>query len=180
MEQPLIDIVKLVSPSIKYKDSYIDMVKEFVKHHEAFVPFTLNEDYKDFAALVKRLEAYSKGENIPDGFVAHTSFWLIDSNNRVVGTSNLRLELTESLKQIGGHIGYGVKPSERRKGYATVILAKTLSEAKKRGINEALVTVDKTNTASIKVIKKNSGVFYSEGLVEDVEGITQRYLIHIQ
>ena len=171
--------MKLVSPSVEYKDSYIKLVQDFSQSDDQLVPFTLNEDYSDFSALVAKLNGYALGHNIPEGFVAHQSFWLIDENGDVVAISNLRLALTDNLKKIGGHIGYGVKPSERRKGHATTLLSKTLVEAKNHGIREALITVEKSNAASINVIKKNGGVFYSEGPVEDIDGIFQRYWIDI-
>jgi len=165
---------------VEYQDSYIKLVQDFTESDEQLVPFTLNEDYTDFPTLIERLNGYALGHNIPEGFVPHKSFWLIDENNNVVGTSNLRFELTDSLKQIGGHIGYGVKPSERGKGYATTILAETLLEAKKQGIDKALITVNKTNTASANVIKKNGGVLDSESFVEGVKGLVQRYWINLE
>lgn len=180
MPLSLRDNMKLVSPSVEYKNSYLKLVQDFTEAGDQLVPFTLNEDCSDFPSLLAKLNGYALGHNIPEGFVAHKSFWLIDPNNEVVGVSNLRLALTDNLKNIGGHIGYGVKPTERRKGHATALLSKTLIEAKNQGIQEVLITVEKSNTASINVIKKNGGIFYSEGPVEDIDGIIQRYIIDLR
>lgn len=171
--------MKLVSPAVKYRSSYIDMIQDFSSHDEIFVPFTLNEEYEDFARLVQRLEGYSKGDGVPEGFVEHQSYWLVNPENRVVGTSNMRLRLNEKLRKIGGHIGFGVMPSERGKGYATKVLAETLIRAQNVGIEKALLTCDKSNVASAQVIKKNGGIFHSEGPVSDYQGVIQRYWIQL-
>ena len=76
---------------------------------------------------------------------------------RVLGTSRLRHHLNERLRLMGGHIGYGIRPSEQRKGYGTQILALTLVEARKLGIKRVLVTCDVDNIASVRVIEKNGG-----------------------
>ena len=72
--------------------------------------------------------------------------------------SKLRHQLTEQLREHGGHIGYGIRASERGKGYATKMLELTLIEAKKLGINEVLITCNPDNIASQKVVLKNKGV----------------------
>ena len=170
--------MELISPSTKYKNSYIEMVQDFIVNEDDLTPFTLNEDYSDIFALVQRLEGYSQGLGIHNDFVAHRSFWLID-NNKVVGTSNLRLSLNDALKIFGGHIGFGVRPSERNKGYASKILSETLLYAKEYGIENVLLTCDKDNLASATVIQKNGGVLEFEGMVPDVDNIIQRYWIKI-
>jgi predicted acetyltransferase len=171
--------MKLIDPSIEYESSYIDMMRDFEFHKERFVPFTLNEDYDDFTSLVERLEGYAKGEGVLDSFVEHKSYWLIDTNDRIVGTSNFRLRLNERLRQIGGHIGFGIKPTERGKGYAKEILAKTLIHAKNIGSNKVLLTCDKPNIASSQVIKNNGGILHSEGTLLGHPEIIQRYWIKL-
>ena len=171
--------MELISPSTKYKDSYSEMVQDFIANEDDLTPFTLKEDFSDFPSLVQRLEGYSQGLGIHNDFVAHRSFWLLDANKRIVGTSNLRLSLNEGLKNIGGHIGFGVRPSERNKGYASKILAETLRHAKQYGIDNVLLSCDKDNTASAKVIQKNGGVLEFEGTVSGIENTIQRYCIKL-
>lgn len=80
-----------------------------------------------------------------------------------------------SNRHIGGHIGYGIRPSERRKGYATVLLNLALIKARELGIQRALVTCDRDNIGSAKTIMNNGGVLDSE---DEVDGtIIQRYWV---
>jgi predicted acetyltransferase len=112
------------------------------------------------------------------GFVPSTLYFLIDENKRIYGALHIRHELNEYLLNYGGHIGYGIRLSERKKGYATKMLSLSLPTIKKLGIKKALITCDKTNIASAKTIINNGGVLENE-VMED-EKITQRYWIDIQ
>jgi predicted acetyltransferase len=94
-----------------------------------------------------------------------------------MGVSNLRFSLTDSLKKDGGHIGFSVRPSARRQGFATIILKETLGKARERGIKRALVTAHKGNTGSIRAILKNGGVFDSEELLPGHTDLMQRFWI---
>ena len=94
------------------------------------------------------------------------------------GVAHLRHRLNESLLTYGGHVGYGVRPTQRGQGYATLLLGLVLARAKGMGIHRALVTCDKKNLASARVIVKNGGVLDSE--VPREEGTIQRYWITIE
>lgn len=114
----------------------------------------------------------SEGRNLPDGWVAATTFWLIDDHENCVAMSNLRHSLTPFLLNRGGHIGYYVMPSERRKGYGHEVLARTLLEAQKLQLNRVLVSADEGNTASLGIIEFNGGVMEDERI--DDEGVRYR------
>ena len=105
--------IKLILPSIEYKNSYIGLVTEFVINNEPFIPFPLKMEFKDFTQMVKKLRGYAKGENLMPGFVPHSTYWLV-SDMEIVAVSNLRHKLNEKLLKEGGHIGYGVRPSSRK------------------------------------------------------------------
>jgi len=85
--------------------------------------------------------------------------------------------LNEQLLVVGGHIGYGIRPSERRKGNATKILSLALDKARELGIERALLTCDKDNIGSAQTIINNGGQLDSEDVVNDTE--IQRYWINI-
>lgn len=153
------------------------MMKEWNASKEEYIPWTLGLYKSSFVSYVKTLENHSKGIDIPENFISHSTFWLVNENGKVLGTSNLRHILTEKLLIIGGHIGYGIRPSERRKGNATKILELTLLEAKKLGIEKALITCNKSNIASAKTILKNGGVFWKEATFP--KRVTQYYWVSI-
>ncbi len=119
----------LISPSESLRDSYRELIAEFEEAGESLVPFPLKFPNDDFSAFLDRLAACARGEGIPDGFVPHSTYWLVRDGVRVIGVSNLRHELTDSLRRDGGHIGYGIRPSERGKGAATELLRLTLQRA---------------------------------------------------
>ncbi|QIM62459.1 hypothetical protein A1D29_03625 [Pasteurellaceae bacterium Orientalotternb1] len=95
--------------------------------------------------------------------------------NRMVGIINIRHELADYLLKVGGHIGYSIHPDFWEQGYGAEQLALALQETDKLGLKEVLITCDKTNPASAKVITKNGGVLENE--VQDSEKIIQRYWI---
>jgi predicted acetyltransferase len=169
--------VELVLPNVKFRDSYCNLVAEFLANGEALVPFTLGFESTNFDALLAKLDACARGVGIPEGFVAHSTFWLIRDGTEVVGVSNIRHSLTPSLLREGGNIGYGIRPSVRRKGYATAILALSLKHASALGLQRVLLTCGKRNVASAKTICSNGGAFDTEEYLTHRDEIVQRYWI---
>jgi predicted acetyltransferase len=98
-------------------------------------------------------------------------------NNKLIGMINVRYPY-EGYVKIHGHIGYGVRPSERKKGYSSMMLKLALEYCRTIGLEKVLVTCDKSNIASAKTIKNCSGVFETETLQDDGE-ILQRYWIEV-
>ena len=157
----------LVLPDARYKNSYIKAVQEF----QADFAFPLMERKydvlsipdlkKDFSAYVEKIRSHARGENLPEDFVPVTTYWLVE-NGEYIGRVDIRHRLTESLRNIGGHIGYDIRPSKRGEGYGSTILALALPKAKELGLLRVLVTCDISNTASRKIIEKNGGVLLSQ------------------
>ncbi len=111
---------------------------------------------------------------VPDS----TFFCLDEERNIFVGAVSIRHYLNDSLLLSGGHIGDGVRPSERRKGIATQMIKLALDEYKKLGIEKVLMTCNKENIGSAKSIKNNGGILENE---IDIDGaIHQRYWISIK
>ena len=106
----------------------------------------------------------------PADFVPCTTYWWTDGDT-YLGRINLRHRLNERLRDIGGHIGYDIRPSARRRGHATAMLAAALPHAAALGIDKALVTCDADNIASRKVIEANGGAF------EDQRGTKLRFWV---
>jgi predicted acetyltransferase len=110
----------------------------------------------------------------PAGWVTTTHLWMLADDTGeevVVGRISLRHALTPWLLEVGGHIGYAVRPTARRRGHATAALALMLDVAAERGIDPALVTCDDDNIPSRKVIEANGGV------LEDVRNTKMRFWI---
>jgi predicted acetyltransferase len=97
-----------------------------------------------------------EGSPRPTGYVPQTTLWWIDGDE-YLGRLGLRHRLTPPLREIGGHIGYDVRPSARRRGHATAMLRAALPFARALGIHRALVTCDADNLGSRKVIERNGG-----------------------
>ncbi|MEM8885492.1 MAG: GNAT family N-acetyltransferase [Planctomycetota bacterium] len=113
-------------------------------------------DVDDYAGFVERLAQAERGEVPP--WKQPFSFWiLVNDDDRVIGSCRLRHGLNDSLWQDGGHIGYDIRRSERGKGYGTRILELTLEKARARGLEWVLLTVDPSNTPSIRVIERCGG-----------------------
>jgi len=100
---------------------------------------------------------YARGRNLADGHVPNTTFWAIDDDGQIAGMLRLRHYLNDNLLLSGGHIGYYVRPSARRRGIATEMLRLALEQARALKIERALLTAYTTNIASVRVIEKNGG-----------------------
>ena len=115
-----------------------------------------------FASFVEQLRADAKEDSPrPAGHVPSTTLWWTDGAE-YLGRLSIRHRLTERLLEIGGHIGYDVRPTGRRRGHATAMLAAALPMAHSLGIDPVLITCDTDNTGSRKVIEVNGGVLEDE------------------
>lgn len=168
--------VKLIEPTVGYKDEYLDMLSEWHAAGEKLVPFVLKMETGDFSAMVSELLGFREGKNVPDTFVEHSTFWLVDDTRKVIGAVNIRHRLNDRLLHIGGHIGYGIRPSARRKGYATELLRLALEKAAGMGLEKVLLTCDKANAGSAGTIMNNGGILESE-VIDEHGTAVQRYWI---
>ena len=139
------------------RDVY-DLLQEIPKEENGFENNASGKTYEQFREWLAKKEAESRQEGIIDGWkVGSTTYWLY-ADGIPVGFGKLRHELTEGLRKVGGHIGYGIAPQYRGKGYGKELLRLLLAEAQKRGIDRVLITVHADNEASRKVALANGGV----------------------
>ena len=167
--------LKLVKLEPKYRRHLEEMMAEWYNAGENIVPYAIRKnDYRDFAHYLENLEIKKE----TDGRVPDTTFFCLDEERDIfVGAVNIRHYLTEAMRLNGGHIGDGVRPSERRKGIATQMIGLALLECRKLGIRKVLMVCDKKNIGSAKSIQRNGGVLENEVIVD---GITeQRYWIEL-
>jgi predicted acetyltransferase len=168
--------LRLVKASNQYQAQITDMLEEWYATGEKIVPYAIRRlDYHDFAYYCANLEIKDAG----GGWVPDSTFFCLDEErDRMVGAVNIRHDLNEALLLSGGHIGDGVRPSERGKGIATQMIAMALDECRKLGIRKVLMVCDKENIASAKSIRRNGGILENEVLVD---GVTeQRYWIELK
>jgi predicted acetyltransferase len=163
---------KLVLPQLDYESSYEAYIREL--GDEERYPFPLDFEHSDFAALLRRLDDFASGTNLPPDFVPASTYWLVQGRE-LVGVSNLRHHLNERIKHNGGHIGLGIRPSYRGRGLGNLLLSLTIQEARRKGISQIHIHCHKSNIASAKMIARNGGVLDSE--ISDVrsEEVIQRY-----
>lgn len=131
-----------------------------------------------FTILIIIFKTLKHKEGNADGYVPDTTLFCLDKDRNIfVGAVNIRHYLNETLLKTGGHIGDGIRPSERRKGYATAMISLALQECRKLGINRVLMCCDRNNIGSAKSIIRNGGVLENE-VVEDGVPV-QRYWIRV-
>jgi predicted acetyltransferase len=130
-------------------------------------------DPERFAEYVRMLRDDAREEATrPPGYVPCTNLWWI-SGPEYLGRLAIRHRLTPSLLEVGGHIGYDVRPTARRRGHATAMLAAALPVAYRLGIERVLITCNVENVGSRRVIEANGGV------LEDVRGDKRRYWVAV-
>ncbi len=158
-----------------HESALAEYVAEFNDAGESRIHGYFGKSDWGHAQTVKKLALWSKGQDL-DGWVRNTT-WFLVSNGRIIGNYNFRHELTESLRRCGGHCGYSVRPSERRKGCGSMLLAHAKDFGRTLGLRRILVTCSVDNHGSSRVIQRNGGIL--EDTVRDVEsgGELSRYWI---
>lgn len=117
--------------------------------------------YNEFREWLVQQDKWSRNEDLPDGFVGQTIYYLV-ANGLLVAVGKIRHKLTEASRLKGGNIGYAVSNEYRGMGYGTLILGLLLKKADELGVKEKFLTVEKYNPSSKRVIEKNGGTLVSE------------------
>lgn len=170
----------LVTPHLGLQEQYICFINDSKDDIQRcnmgyYMPFS---DTQSFSDDVRRLNNHALGLDLPEGWVPESTYWLWNKNtDRIVGVTTIRHRLAGYLFFRGGHISYYIRPSERRKGYATQMLRLALELCKGMGIDNVMITCAKNNTGSARTIQKNGGVLHSEDVENDE--VFQRYWIEI-
>lgn len=174
--------LRLVKPDLYFFDAYNDMMHEWCASGTQIAPWFLDEPFDSieaFAKFIQRLDDCEHGI-LDKRFCSTTSYFVIDESGRLIGASSLRHHLTVDGLAAWGHIGYGVRPSERMKGYATEILRLMLEEAKMRHFWRVLIGAYADNIGSCRVIEKCGGKL--ENATDDPDNpgkIIHRYWIEV-
>lgn len=140
-------------------------------------PFLLHwEPGMEWSSYIARLEGMRRRADVPEGLVP-SAFLLAEVEGELVGRVSVRFALTDYLAAQGGHIGYGVRPAFRRRGYATEILRLAVAIARSEGVGRILVVCDDDNVGSARVIERCGGVFESFVTTQEGSSRLRRYLI---
>ena len=164
----------LIEPTKEWKTEFLAMAKEY----QAAGSDRYKSALENFPVYLEQVLDYARGIRLNTDRVPANEFWLVN-NDKIVARSKLRHRLNRALEHEGGHIGYDVRPSERRKGYGTLILELTLEKAGKLDLDKVLLTCDTDNAASAKIIEKNGGKLVGEAISEKSGKQISRYWIEI-
>jgi predicted acetyltransferase len=173
--------LRLIEPAEGMREQCLAYIDEFRAAGEACHSYWREQVLNDFDGFLQKCRNEAAGGRMGWHGVPITSYWLT-RRGRILGTCRLRHRLNDRLVQHGGHIGYDVRPSERGRGYATRMLAMVLEKAGQLGLTRVMLTCDKDNVASARVIQKNGGVLDAEYECEE-HGATvmvQRYWIDLE
>jgi predicted acetyltransferase len=154
------DEIILVRPTKQWEQKALEYKDEYLKSGEKRINGSCGlHNVSDYEAWLERVV---NCEDVSREVPASTFFGVRVSDNKIIGTINVRHTLNEALREYGGHIGYSVRPSERRKGYATIMVLESLVFAKSIKLKRVLIDCNKENIGSVKTIQKCGGILERE------------------
>lgn len=177
------DEIILVKPTKQHEKEMLDYKEEHIKNGENKIhACSLWDKMSDYNEWLELLERQSSPETLNNDWTVHTNFIGIrKSDNKIIGMIDIRHELTNDfLINYAGHIGYGVRPTERRKGYATQMLSQALEYCKKElYLEKVMISCDRENEGSRKIIINAGGILEKEYIADDGENV-QVYWIKLR
>jgi predicted acetyltransferase len=170
------DRLVLVRPALAHAASYFEFIDELRAHGDTIWSSRVPSEGEDHDAFVTKLLAKEHTAEPPS--VPESVHWAV-VDERVVGVIALRHRLTERLARFGGHVGYEVRPSSRRRGVATAMLRQLLHTERARSMGRILVTCAPSNVGSRRAIEASGGVLEGIVFIEEVERETCHYWIDV-
>lgn len=147
-------------PKLEDKYEILSYIEEHYSHNEKNLSASIGLTSMRFEEWITKI---NNNVNIPDEKWGKSLTYLVfDNDNKLVGLLSVRFDMPDDLASKYGHIGYGVRPSERRKGYATKMLQFALEECKKHGMSKVILGCYKGNVGSARTIIKNGGKLVKE------------------
>ncbi|MAZ49927.1 MAG: GNAT family N-acetyltransferase [Halobacteriovoraceae bacterium] len=132
-----------------------------------------------FQEMLQILDDRKNGRNLPEGLVPDTMLYGFIDEDTIVGRVSVRHVLNDYLAKRGGHLGYGVAPSFRKRGYASQMMEQSLGYCRSLGLKKLLITCASTNIASSKIIEKFGGILEQEVWDDEDKEMIKRYWISL-
>lgn len=167
--------MRLQQASRQHLDAFLDCAADYRAAGED----RYNAVLADPEAYLRWVAEMEQEETCPPGLVPQTTYWAVDEDGRVLACSRLRHGLSPALRREGGHIGYDVRPTERRRGVGTRLLALTLVEAGRRRLSRVLLTCDDDNLASARIILANGGAEIESSVSDRTGKLLRRFWIRV-
>ena len=172
----MVDYLYYEVPSLERKEEALEYIREHHEHNSRINGSGgLDRYLDDYEGWLEHLE---NSKQPSDKLVPALTYFLVrESDNKIIGMVNIRLYLNESLKEEGGHIGYGIRPTERQKGYNKINLYRALEVCEELGIEEVVLDCNKENLASSRTMIALGGIKTRERMHNGE--LVERYQINV-
>lgn len=171
----------LIEPTMEYEQEILDYRRDFLEYGGSMDGCGPLRRYDKASDWLRLIESVRNPETTPPELVPMIQYiYVRESDRKIVGMIQIRRYLNDTLRQYGGHIGYSVCPSERRKSYATQMLGLALPICKELGIERVLITCVKGNEGSRRTILNNGGVYESTVYEPERDRHLERYWIDLR
>ncbi|GIU49745.1 GNAT family N-acetyltransferase [Shewanella algidipiscicola] len=167
--------MELLLPIMQYQASYLSYIDEL--GDEERYPFPLDFEHHDFEAMLAKMARFAQGKDLPPGYAASTTLWLI-YEGEIIGVTNIRHYLTTQIAHCGGHIGLSIRPSQRGKNWGKRLMQLSIEHLRQRGVVQVHLHCLQSNLASAKAIIRNGGMLDSE--VNMKGQWVQRYVVDLK
>lgn len=176
-----VELFRHEAPTIERKKDAIKYIKEFYKYKSRVNGAGgLDRYLNDYNGWLKHLEMRRNTIPNEESVPSETYFLVRCNDNKIVGMVNIRLALNEKLRNGAGHIGYSIRPTERRKGYNKINLYLALKRCDEEGIEKVLMDCDKENPASARTMIALGGVMIKERYNKETDMIEQVFTIDVK
>ena len=170
--------IRLVRPNMTLKTQYEEMMDEWLAYGGRLNPGALQNNGSSFETWLQWMDDDAHENTCPPESTPQTMYFAVRDDNKLVGAVTVRHKLNEQTNNSsgGGHVGFGVRPTERRKGYAKEILRLALKELAERGIKDVMINCASDNISSEKTILACGATFQDE-VMNDKDERAKRFWI---